>query len=48
MLEYNLGKIFKIYILISFYKLGDESIFVETNVVYLCIQKHKYIPKKFK
>ncbi len=29
----------------SVYKVGDWDIFVETNVVYLCIQKHKYIPK---
>jgi hypothetical protein len=43
MLEYKLGKILKKIILISFYKVGDWSIFVETNVVYLCIQKHKCI-----
>jgi hypothetical protein len=30
---------------IFFYKFGDWNIFVETNVVYLCTQKHKYIPK---
>jgi hypothetical protein len=26
--------------------MGDWSIFVEMNVMYLCTQKHKYIPKK--
>jgi hypothetical protein len=25
--------------------MGYGSIFVETNVMYLCIQKHEYIPK---
>jgi hypothetical protein len=43
--EYNLSKtlIFKIFI--SFYKVKYWSIFVETNVMYPCIQKHKYTPK---
>jgi len=47
MLQYNVGKNLekKIYF-ISFYKIGDQSIFVKTNLVYLCIQKHKYTPKK--
>ncbi len=45
MLEYNLGKKLEMNNFISFYKVGDYSIFVETNVVYLCVQKHKYIPK---
>jgi hypothetical protein len=45
MLEYDLGKILKIYVFHFFYKFGDWNIFVETNVMYLCIQKHKYIPK---
>ncbi len=43
MLEYNLGKIFFKTYFISIYKMGDWNIFVEMNVVYLCIQKHKYI-----
>jgi hypothetical protein len=30
---------------ISFYKLGDWSIFVKTNVMYVCTQKHKHTPK---
>jgi hypothetical protein len=47
MLEYNLGKIFlKKNYFISFYKVGDWNIFVKTNVMYLCTQKHKYISKK--
>jgi len=29
-----------------FTKVKDWNILVEMNVVYLCIQKHKYIPKK--
>jgi hypothetical protein len=50
MLKYSLGKKLEknIYIYISCYKVGDWSIFVEMNVMYLCIQKHKYIFKKFK
>jgi hypothetical protein len=46
MLEHNLGQILEKKI-ISFHviKGGDWNIFVETNVMYLCIQKHKYIPK---
>jgi len=44
-LEYNLDKILKYIYLFSSYKVGDSNIFVEINVVYLCIQKHKYIPK---
>jgi hypothetical protein len=47
-LEYNLlAKILKIYIfhIISFYKVGACSIFVKTNSMYLCTQKHKYISK---
>jgi hypothetical protein len=28
-----------------FNKVGDYSIFVKTNVAYLCTQKHKYITK---
>ncbi len=44
MLEFNLGKIFFLKT-ISFYKVGDWSIFVETNVVYLHTQKHKYTQK---
>jgi hypothetical protein len=45
MLKYSLGKKLEknIYIYISCYKVGDWSIFVEMNVMYLCIQKHKYI-----
>jgi hypothetical protein len=43
MLEYNLGKILeKRNYFISFYKVKDYSIFVETNVMYMCIQKHNY------
>ncbi len=48
LLEYNLGKRLEKNKFISFYKVGDWSIFVEMNVMYLCTQKHKYIPKKFK
>jgi hypothetical protein len=33
---------------IVFYKVGDWSIFLKTNVVYMYIQKQKYIPNKFK
>ncbi len=29
-----------------FYKVGDWNIFVETNVMYMRIKKHKYILKK--
>jgi hypothetical protein len=43
MLECNLGKKKKINYLSSFYKVGDSSIFVGTNVMYLSIQKHNYI-----
>jgi len=25
--------------------MSNSNIFVETNVIYLCIQKHKYTPK---
>jgi len=42
-LEYNLKK--RLEFFFSFYKVGNWSIFVETNVMYLCTQKHKYIPK---
>ncbi len=46
MLDYNLGKIFlKKNYFISFFKVGDWNIFVKTNVMYLCNQKHKYTPK---
>jgi hypothetical protein len=45
MLEYNLGNGLIKKKFISFYKVGDWSIFVETTVMYLCIQKHEYIPK---
>jgi hypothetical protein len=46
LLEYNLlAKILKNIYFISFYKVGDWSIFVEKNSVYLCTQKHKYISK---
>jgi hypothetical protein len=45
MLEYNLSKIFLKNLFISFCKVGDWSIFVKTNVVYMCIQKQKYTPK---
>jgi hypothetical protein len=44
MLEYNLGKKIRKET-ISFYKMGDWNTFVETNVMYMCIQKHKYTPK---
>jgi hypothetical protein len=27
--------------------MGNWSIIVETNLMYLCIQKHKYAPKTF-
>jgi hypothetical protein len=44
MLKYNVGKkIRKKNYFISCYKMGDWNIFVEMNVMYLCIQKHKYI-----
>jgi hypothetical protein len=43
MLEYNLGERLKENYLSSFYKVGDWSIFVGTNVMYFCIQKHNYI-----
>jgi hypothetical protein len=48
MLEYNLGKILekKVFHFISFYKVRDWSVFVKMNVMYMCIQKHKYTPKK--
>jgi hypothetical protein len=42
---YNLSKKIKLNCFISFYKMRDWSIFVKTNVMYLCIQKHKYISK---
>ncbi len=45
MLKYNLGNKLEKKYFNSFYKVGDWSIFVETNVVHLCIQKHKYIQK---
>jgi len=46
MLEYTLGKILnKKNYFISFYKGKDWNIFVKTNVMYLCTQKHKYTPK---
>jgi hypothetical protein len=45
MLKYNLSKILGKKKFISFYKMGDWSIFVEIIVMYLCIQKHKYISK---
>jgi hypothetical protein len=45
MLKYNLSKKLKKNCFISFYKLGGWNIFVEMNVMYLCTQKHKYIPK---
>jgi len=45
MLEYNLGKKLEKNNFISFYKVGDYSIFVEMNVVYMCVQKHKHITK---
>jgi hypothetical protein len=45
MLEYNLGNIFKKKLFHFVYKVGNWNIFVETNVMYLCIQKHEYIPK---
>jgi hypothetical protein len=44
MLEYNFGKTLEKKF-ISFYKIGDWNIFMETNVMYMCTQKHKYIPK---
>ncbi len=40
-----LGKILEKNYFISFYKVGDWSIFVKTNDMFLCIQKHKYTPK---
>ncbi len=46
MLEYNLGNLLERNYFISFYKVGDWSIFVKKNVVYMCTQKHKYISKK--
>jgi hypothetical protein len=45
MLEYNLNKTLEKNYFISFYKVGYWNIFMEMNVVYLCIKKHKYIPK---
>jgi hypothetical protein len=46
MLEYTLGKILKLKnYFISFYKGKDWNIFVKTNAMYLCTQKHKYTPK---
>jgi hypothetical protein len=45
MLDITLGKILEKNYFISFYKVGDWSIFVETNVMYMCTQKHKYIWK---
>jgi hypothetical protein len=48
MLQYNLGKILEKKYFISFYKLRGWNIFVETNVMYMCTQKHKYTPKKIK
>jgi hypothetical protein len=45
-LKYNiLVKILKYIYFISFYKVEDCSIFVKTNSMYLCTQKHKYISK---
>jgi hypothetical protein len=44
-LKYNLGKILKNNYFISFYKVGDWSIFVKTNVMYMFIQQHKYTLK---
>jgi hypothetical protein len=46
MLQYNVGKSLEKNYFISFYKMEDRNIFVKMNVVYLCIQKHKYTPKK--
>ncbi len=45
MLEYNLGKNLKRNYFISFYKVENWSIFVETNVMYLCTKKHEYTLK---
>jgi hypothetical protein len=42
MLGYNLGKILKKYF-ISFYNNKKLEYICENNVVYMCIQKHKYI-----
>jgi hypothetical protein len=46
MLEYNLGKILENNYFISLYKLGDWSIFVITDIVYMCTRKHNNTPKK--
>jgi len=46
MLEYELGKILEINYFISFNKMGDWNIFVETNAMYLCTQKTKIYSKK--
>jgi hypothetical protein len=45
MLEYNLGKRLEENYFISLYKVGNWNIFMETNVMYMCIQKQKYISK---
>jgi hypothetical protein len=45
MLKYNLNNILRENYFISFYKMGDWNIFVEKNVILMCIQKHKYNPK---
>jgi len=45
MLEYNLNKRLEKKLFHFIHKVGDWIIFVETNVIYMCIQKHKYIPK---
>jgi hypothetical protein len=46
-LEYNLGKRLKKKHFISSYKMEDWSIFVETNVMYMCISKTQIYSKKF-
>jgi len=45
MLKYNIRKILEKKLFHSMYKVRVLSIVVKTNVMYLCIQKHKYIPK---
>jgi hypothetical protein len=46
MLEYNITKILeKKNCFISFYKVGDWSILVETNVMYMHIQKTQIYSK---
>jgi hypothetical protein len=42
MLEYNLGKRIIFFYFISFYKVGDLNIIMETNGVYLCTQTQIY------